>query len=101
MEITQYNVQSCCGGKGKAAAMVLSKPLTKTILAKVMATGDWVEATYQTAAGIFYVENKWLTAFGPFNSTSLQLKCKFAIPPKDKECQQHIDAFVSMIKAME
>ncbi len=95
MTITQYTTSSCCGGKG--VALVLSNPLTKDMLAKVLATGKWAEAKLQTAAGMFYVENQYLVAFGPFNKTSLELKCKFSMPPKNAQCQQHIDSLIALI----
>lgn len=97
MEITQYTTTSCCGGKG--TALILSKPLTREMLAQVMATGKWVEVKYQTNAGIFYIENKFLIAFGPFNKTTLEIKCKFAYPPKHDQCQQYINELTGLLTA--
>jgi hypothetical protein len=102
MEIVsrQVSKNTCCGGKGGSIALQLSKPLTIKMLAALLATGQFAENKAMTKANILYVDNKMLTAHGKFGGNRLQLTCKFTLPTKETQCQQHIATFEEMIKAL-
>lgn len=102
MEIVsrQISKATCCSGKGGSISLTLSDKLTPSMLAILLATGQFAENKNMTKANILYVDNKMLTAHGAFGKNKLQLTCKFSLPNKEAHCQQSIAAFEEIIKTL-
>jgi hypothetical protein len=93
-----------CRAASGSITLLLDRPLTKQILASLIATGQYAEATHMTKAGILYVENRLLVVQGPFGKKQLQIKCKFSFikgKTAEDECEQSLHSITTLLEGIE
>ncbi len=92
IEITKYEVEACCGKK--IYSLKFNKAIIKEYVKSFTENGfRYIQAYYD--AGIFFIEDKGLTASCAFGFNEFQIKCK-----NKALCPDSINRLENIIKSL-